>query len=84
MAKKVDQMPGHQRKRYDWGNWFDGDVWELTQVDDFPGLEPEVFRNTVLARAREMGGRATTAVVGDVVTIQFFAKRKGRRGAKAK
>ena len=60
MARRVKAFPELARPtKYPWGDWLDGEVWELKSGEDFDG-KPANFRSVALAQARNRGGRVRT------------------------
>ena len=63
---------GSTQSKYDWDQWFDGDVWILTQHEDFE-TEVDTFQTTCLIRARKRFGTGhlrTQKVGKDRIAIQ--------------
>jgi len=76
MAKKLETFEfgkrGRRQDDYDWNNWLDGDIWELTHLKDFK-IKPGSFRTTAATAASERGLKVRTALLGDnKVVIQAF------------
>ncbi len=57
---------------YPWSQWFDGQVWELRQVEDFPSTNLRKFRNQVYYVAKTMDLAVRTRVEGDKLYIQAY------------
>ncbi len=58
MARVVQHVPPEPFDRlargYDWDSWFDGQLWELEQGDDF-SVAPESFAATARQTAKKRG-----------------------------
>lgn len=77
MAKVVNAVPpsarGPRGQLYPWEEWFDGQVWELTQGEDFkPSMK--VFRDIVYQTASRHGVRVSVNVRGNKLYIQARAR----------
>jgi hypothetical protein len=74
MAKKIEKHKFRSSK-YDWDNWLDGDIWVLTQGEDFE-VELSTMRSTILGAAYRKGLRARTTLdmKAKTITIQAFKK----------
>jgi hypothetical protein len=60
VARRVKEFPEPVRpSKYPWGDWLDGQIWELKSGEDFDG-KPTNFRSVALAQARNRGGRVKT------------------------
>lgn len=61
---------GPRSRRYNWVDWFDGQLWELKQGEDFQ-VTPRSFAAQAHRATREFGNlRIRTRVIGDTVWIQ--------------
>ena len=70
MAKIVDEMPGRSRaSKYQWDEWFDGNVWLLIPGEDFES-SVEGFRSSAHNAAKRMGYELSTTVRDDAVYLQ--------------
>jgi hypothetical protein len=59
VARRVKEFPEPVRpSKYPWGDWLDGQIWELKSGEDFDG-KPTNFRSVALAQARNRGGRVS-------------------------
>lgn len=57
MARKVENsraLVPAARNVYPWDEWFDGDVWELAQGEDFH-CQTDSFKSCAYQKARNMG-----------------------------
>lgn len=61
------------RGRYDWDTWFNGDIWQLEQGEDFE-VDPASFRSTITAAARRYEVSVRTAVNGNSVVLQAMTE----------
>lgn len=58
---------------YDWNNWFDGDIWKLTQGEDF-NTEPLMMERIIRTRASSSKHQAK-------VRVRHVAAENGDRAA---
>ena len=70
MAKKLKELPAGTRSRYPWDDWFDGEVWELTEGEDYT-VSTDNMRTAVHSAAKTRGGKATTTSVEGGLAIQY-------------
>lgn len=85
MATYVDSFPNDHESRaganakYDWATWTQldetgrGRIIQITRGEDFD-ITAKRMRMSVASRASAQGLRAKTAVRGDTVTFQFYAR----------
>jgi hypothetical protein len=79
VARKVKQFPAERdRSAYPWDQWLDGDIWELTQGQDFRGTAV-AFRASARGQARRRGGGIRARIVKeegrpDRVYVQYQAE----------
>lgn len=59
-----------QRKRYPYESWFNGQVWELTQGEDFTCTHSSM-RVTLYTKASALGGHVIVRKVENKLRIQF-------------
>lgn len=60
------------RSRYDWDQWFDGQVWRLTKDEDFTA-EVASFRSSASTAAKKRNKTVRTALEDDsTVILQAF------------
>ena len=57
------------RVRYPWLDWFDGNMWELKQGEDFQ-VTPRAFVQQAHSAVRYHGMRIRTRTIGDTVWLQ--------------
>lgn len=70
MGEVVGDIPPDQRESiYPWDKWFDGQVWKLTQGEDFT-ITPAGFRALAVKTAQRRNIAATVALRGSSVFIQ--------------
>lgn len=70
MARKVKDMPARNAKdRYNYADWFDGNIWELTKGEDFD-ITVEGMRSSLHNAARRKGVMVTTRVRDDSIFVQ--------------
>lgn len=68
---KEQELSGRPPK-YPWGEWFNGEVWELVKGEDFDS-EPKSFRVHAHRTAKEYGGRVRTKLHGRTgISIVFY------------
>lgn len=83
MAQKVQnpesiKFGNGSNGKYDWDNWFDGNVWVLAKGEDFE-TECDTFQTTVLIRARKRGVKVLTKkIAGDKVAIRQVGPRSAK------
>ena len=77
MAKQLDNDYDFRQNRkgrpekYPWGQWVDGNVWELTKGDDYQCTTPSMVTQIHLkATARRL--RARTSVTETGLVLQFY------------
>jgi hypothetical protein len=86
MARVVDEMPRHRRRRkYPWDEWLDGRTWELEPGVDFNGT-PAAMRATILTQARREDVAVRTRIADDgrgprLYIRAFPGKKYGARPA---
>ncbi len=69
MAKKLKTFEFRQTaSKYNWDEWFNGEIWELKRGEDFQN-PANYFRSQVSSRARERGLRAMTSQVGEDTVV---------------
>jgi hypothetical protein len=59
MARRLDSFPSATPPRYPWGEWLNGEVWELRQGEDFRAKASTLRANAQL-QAKKRGGRVHT------------------------
>lgn len=70
MARKVTELPGRSRNsEYPWDQWFDGDVWELEQGEDFT-TSVEGMRSVLHGAAKRLGYALSTRVRDGLIYVQ--------------
>jgi len=71
MAEKVDQFPDliGRGRSYPWDEWLDGDVWKLTQGEDFTASMSN-FRGLVYMKAQDRQLQVRTRVVDGAFYLQ--------------
>jgi len=79
MARKLDSysFPDSKRTRYPWEDWLDGDIWEITQGEDF-GTTASSMRSTIRQAAQERELQVKLSRPGDG-PIVFQAVREYKR-----
>ncbi len=76
MSKTLSSFPKRHRGRpplYPWDKWTNGEVYELTQGEDFK-TNPASFRALVHRTAKSRGLAAQTTIRKNQVVIQFGEK----------
>ena len=76
MAKVVESFPRvstHRDCIYPWDDWFDGQVWELTQGEDFQ-IKAHSMQSPIRSAARTRDLSVHICVRGDKVYIQASKK----------
>ena len=77
MARTVKEMPASTRgSKYPWGDWFDGQVWELTPGKDFD-CNVDSMRQQAYQAAGAAGVSVTTRERDEKLYIQT-TKKKGK------
>lgn len=76
MARKLDKdsvtfRPVGGGAKYPWGEWLDGDVWELVHGDDFEP-HPVHFAQICQSAAKRKGIKCRTKREGNKLTIQAY------------
>jgi hypothetical protein len=70
MARIVGDFPkGRYHAQYDWDAWFDGEVREFVQGEDFFTI-PRYFYSLILQAARKRKVRVVAQVHGDKVYLR--------------
>ena len=72
MAEVLEKF-SFTRGRYNWDDWFDGQIWRLEQGEDFE-VDPSSFRSTITAAARRYEVSVRTSVDGGSVVLQAVAE----------
>lgn len=60
--------------KYDWDTILNGEVWRLTQGEDFQ-VPPDQFRRAVIGKARAWGIKVQTTVDRRSVIVQAYDPR---------
>lgn len=68
MASTASEFKFGTRSKYDWDTWFDGQVWELKEGEDYD--------NPVSARAAAYAAGKSRAKQGENITVQVSQKGK--------
>lgn len=76
MAEVIEEFDWNKarttRSRYDWDQWFDGQVWRLKKDEDFTA-EVASFRSSASTAAKKRDKTVRTALVDeDTVILQAF------------
>jgi hypothetical protein len=79
--KSYEFASGGGRQKYPWEQWFNGDIWELTDGDDFQ-CNIATMRMQTHKQAKARGLRVKTAVDGGRFILQAF--KEGETPAPAK
>lgn len=87
MAKVVEQFPKVPKSagRYDWDEWGDGRIWELTHGVDYK-CKATSLRQTATKEATLRGKSVRTVIIaGDEkkperIIVQFVERKPGKRG----
>jgi len=71
MAKTIDVFPDREapRRKYPWGAWADGRVWELKEGEDY--VNSEFLRGSAKSYARRNSLSLKFRTVRDRVFVQF-------------
>lgn len=69
MARVVDELP-MTRPASKWEKFLDGQAWELVEGEDFSNLA--AARSALLAKAKRMGGRASTRNLNGKLYVQYL------------
>lgn len=71
MAAKVDTplIDGRSNPNYDWGSWFDGDVWFLKAGEDYQ-IDLGSFRSVASQAGARRGKKVSVRVADGGVLIQ--------------
>jgi hypothetical protein len=59
MAKQLDEFDfkrGRNKGEQYPMEWLDGNIWELTQEEDFPNVKMSTFYSALTAQAKRLGG----------------------------
>ncbi len=56
-----------------WHKWLDGQIWQLTQGEDFK-VRITTVRLRAFVEAQKKGGSLRTSVRGNTVVLQFIPK----------
>ena len=79
MAKQIEEynfIQGGPKLKYDWGQWLDGNIWELKRPDDFQGNTQSV-RTMAQRTGLQRGFKVRTSVVDDdTLVIQAYDNNK--------
>jgi hypothetical protein len=75
MARRLDTFPVPKgNARYPWGDWLNGDPWELRKGEDYTA-QSSTLRANAATQARRRGGRVRTRLLTDGgverVVVQF-------------
>lgn len=78
MAEKLDDFNFTRKGRqsatpYHWDDWFNGEIWKLTQGEDF-SITAASFGTCVYPAAYRRGLRVRVNVRGDTVILQAYKK----------
>jgi hypothetical protein len=71
MAQTVENMPPGpgERAKYPWGDWLNGEVWELVKGEDFT-INPMTMMRSAHAKARYDGLKVKCSLRGDRLYVQ--------------
>lgn len=69
MPQVINEMPRPRRANYRWDEWFDGTPRNFVKGEDFY-CKPSSFRTVAYLTAKNKGVQITTAIKGDIVSIQ--------------
>lgn len=73
MAKVLtrhDFRNGHGNQRYPWAEWGNGEIWRISQGEDF-SVEPRVMQGQIKVRGTKEGRKTVTNVQGKDVVFAF-------------
>jgi hypothetical protein len=81
MAKKLKtfdfQREQGSKYSYPWDKWLDGNIWELSQGEDFrESISPSNFRIMAYQAAKKRGLKIRTSVQKEKVIIQAYKPTK--------
>ncbi len=79
MAERLDEFEFRGRgghPMYPWTEWFDGNIWKLTEGEDYNSTKPNNMRAQIYVAAVRHGLRAHVAIVdgGKAIVCQAYPK----------
>lgn len=78
MARKVQELPSRSRsENYPYDEWFDGDIWEISQDEDFPKANVNSMRANLQGAAKRRGLKLTTRLDGESIVFQASPNGNG-------
>jgi hypothetical protein len=74
MAEKLKEFKFQTRgpRKYDWDQWMDGEIWRVSQGQDFDP-PPRNFLSSLHNMAKRKGMKVRANVEGNSVVFQFYA-----------